>query len=519
MTNSGRFKRVAACLVAAITALTIAASGSDSLLRQDKALAVSSEKLEELDKAADEKAAAIKEAQEKLAALEEKQAELDEVITKTDNDISAEEKNQQAIEEQIKTVQETIIALEDSITKLNDRITSLTESIAQKEKDIADKKQEIEQGVKDFKQRIRIMYVAGSESYTDILVGASDFYDMLMKLELVKRVADHDNNQIDKLIAMKEQFEKDEAALEQEKASLEADKAELLSQQEKHEAQKSKLDDLYLKSKVALAQLEIDRQAHLATQEEAAAEQAAFEEDMRKLFEEQEAIKQARADEEERIRKEEEERKRKEEEERRRREEEERKRREEEERKRQQALALMQQQQQQQNTAPTEVPTLPTPATTPPTVTNVKNAQYGYVDKSMFTWPVPGFYHISYGVGWRWGAYHQGIDIWSEGIRGAKICAAAAGTVIRVQNYCPHDWGKNGSCGCGGGYGRYCVIDHGDGYWTLYGHSENIIVTVGQHVEQGDVLGYVGSTGYSTGPHLHFEVRINGVAQNPQLYV
>lgn len=137
----------------------------------------------------------------------------------------------------------------------------------------------------------------------------------------------------------------------------------------------------------------------------------------------------------------------------------------------------------------------------------------------MFTWPVPGFYHISYGVGWRWGAYHAGIDIYSSNIRGAKICAAADGTVIRVENYCPHDYGKNGSCGCGGGYGRYCIIDHGNGWWTLYGHSEGITVSVGQQVKQGDVLGTVGSTGYSTGPHLHFEVRHNGVALNPSDYV
>ena len=137
----------------------------------------------------------------------------------------------------------------------------------------------------------------------------------------------------------------------------------------------------------------------------------------------------------------------------------------------------------------------------------------------MFTWPVPGFYYISYGVGWRWGAYHQGIDIWSQGIRGAKICAAAAGTVILVSNTCTHDYGKNYSCGCGGGYGNYCIVDHGNGYWTLYGHSQYMSVTQGQHVEQGDVLGIVGSTGHSTGDHLHFEVRINGVPQNPEDYV
>ena len=86
-------------------------------------------------------------------------------------------------------------------------------------------------------------------------------------------------------------------------------------------------------------------------------------------------------------------------------------------------------------------------------------------------------------------------------------------------NGCPHDYGKNYSCGCGGGYGNYCIIDHGGGWWTLYGHSEGITAYVGQKVKQGDVLGTVGSTGHSTGPHLHFEIRLNGTALNPSNYV
>ena len=136
---------------------------------------------------------------------------------------------------------------------------------------------------------------------------------------------------------------------------------------------------------------------------------------------------------------------------------------------------------------------------------------------------MPGHYNVSSTFGYRnWGVlvgYHGGIDIWDSNIYNAEIVAADAGTVIDVSNYCPHDYGKSYSCGCGGGYGRYCIIDHGDGYWTLYGHANNIVVSVGQYVEKGQVLGYVGSTGHSTGPHTHFEVRINNVRQDPQNYV
>ena len=332
------------------------------------------------------------------------------------------------------------------------------------------------------------MYVAGSESYTDILVGATDFYDMLMKIELVKRVADHDNGMIDNLVDLKKQYEADEKALEDEKAELETNKNELESQKTKQQEQKDKLDVLYAESQAMIDQLEQDKETFLANQKQAQKEQENFEAELQKLYKEQKAIKKKEA--------------------------EEKKRKEEEERKKQEAA-----QQKPSNNGSSSSGNANSGSTENNNNNSTNNDDYGYEDKSMFTWPVPGFYHISYGVGWRWGAYHAGIDIYSSNIRGAKICAAADGTVIRVENYCPHDYGKNGSCGCGGGYGRYCIIDHGNGWWTLYGHSEGITVSVGQQVKQGDVLGTVGSTGYSTGPHLHFEVRHNGVALNPSDYV
>ncbi len=70
-----------------------------------------------------------------------------------------------------------------------------------------------------------------------------------------------------------------------------------------------------------------------------------------------------------------------------------------------------------------------------------------------------------------------------------------------------------------GGYGNLVVVDHGDGLSTAYGHQQRIYASVGQGVAQGDVLGEVGSTGYSFGPHLHFEVRVNGNPVDPLGYL
>jgi murein DD-endopeptidase MepM/ murein hydrolase activator NlpD len=105
--------------------------------------------------------------------------------------------------------------------------------------------------------------------------------------------------------------------------------------------------------------------------------------------------------------------------------------------------------------------------------------------------------------GQRWGRLHAGIDIGVNS--GTPIRAAAAGTVIY--------------CGWMGGYGNFTLVDHGNGTVTAYGHQSRLGCSLNQRVSGGQVIGYVGNTGTSTGPHLHFEVRIRGVALDPLAYL
>lgn len=122
-------------------------------------------------------------------------------------------------------------------------------------------------------------------------------------------------------------------------------------------------------------------------------------------------------------------------------------------------------------------------------------------------WPTDG--RITSGFGWRrspfghnW-RFHSGLDIATA--RGTPIYAAAAGKVVKA--------------GLNSGYGRMVEIDHGFGISTLYGHCNTIEVRDGEHVEPGDLIATVGSTGRSTGPHLHFEVRLDGHPVNPLDYL
>ena len=139
--------------------------------------------------------------------------------------------------------------------------------------------------------------------------------------------------------------------------------------------------------------------------------------------------------------------------------------------------------------------TLPTAPPTTQTGTPPPSSQPSLI------WPVSG--PITSPFGMRWGSLHPGIDIGAS--TGTPIHAAAAGQVLLA--------------GYDGGYGNLVVLDNGGGLSTAYAHQSQIAVSVGQQVTQGQVIGYVGSTGFSTGPHLHFEVRINGAPVDPMGYL
>ena len=128
-------------------------------------------------------------------------------------------------------------------------------------------------------------------------------------------------------------------------------------------------------------------------------------------------------------------------------------------------------------------------------------APTGAASAAGFVWPVHGV--LTSGFGWRWGRMHEGVDIAVS--NGTPVVAAKAGVVIVA--------------GWMGGYGNLVVVDHGGGVATAYGHNTSVTVGVGQQVAQGQLIAYSGNTGHSTGPHVHFEVRINGGAVDPMGYL
>ena len=143
---------------------------------------------------------------------------------------------------------------------------------------------------------------------------------------------------------------------------------------------------------------------------------------------------------------------------------------------------------------------------------NLTTSKEDYVGGEMM-WPAPGYSKITCEYGWRFNGtdFHTGIDISGSGIHGAKVVAANTGTVIFTKQ-CPYN-------GYSYGYGTYAIVDHGGGITTLYAHMSSLAVNVGDVVVMGQQIGNVGNTGWSTGAHLHFEVRKDGKSVNPLPYV
>ncbi len=421
-------------------------------------------------------AQSIAEMQEQINANKGKITELQSELDALAGNKAQEQQYQSVLTEQITVIQNNIALLNQEIESHNNHINSAKDNIDNLNVSIENQQKAIDEKVELFKQRLCAMYVSGNDNLASVVVGTSSFYDIMSRVEMVNRIASYDEELINDILGEINSMEEDKKSLESEKLTLEM---KVNEQNKRKEEKSSELENL--NEKMQQTQAEIDR---LAKEEAMTAEKKAELEAMNNEFNAAiEAEIQRQAEEAQRRYEEEQARLA-------------------QERAAAQAAASQQAAQQGQSYTPS------TPAYVP-----VAPSASG------FAWPAPGFCYISSGYGPRWGSFHCGIDVGDGGIHGGRAVASKAGTVIQVCNSCTHDYPKDGSCGCGGGYGNYVVISHDGTYSTVYGHLASACVSVGQYVEQGQVIGYIGSTGWSTGAHLHFEVRVNGSRVDPLGYV
>lgn len=429
-------------------------------------------------------AKSLNEIQAERDANNQKIAELENQITALQGSADDQKAYQETLMEQIELIRENIGLLNTELEAISSDIEATEKNIGDLDQKIVDQEKEIDESVELFKERLFNMYVSGNDNLASIVVGSSSFYDIMSTIEMANRMAEYDEELINGILDDIESLEKNKSELETEKLTFEM---KLESQEKRKEEKEASLSDLDEKMQYTQSEIDrIDREKQIAQGKVA---------DLKKINAEYDAEEKAIYD---AIQKAAEEKKRQEAE---------------AERKRQEALANQQQQPATGNGGTTTDPGTPDMPADPDPYVPPQNT-------GGFMWPAPGFSYISSPFGARWGRNHNGIDIGDAGIHGGAAVASQGGTVIAVSSSCTHDYPKNdGGCGCGGNYGNYVLISHDGTYSTMYAHLASVNVSVGDYVSQGQVIGYIGCTGFSTGSHLHFEIRVNGYATDPMGYV
>lgn len=338
---------------------------------------------------------ASKEKQEALDKMKKAQEQKSDIVAESDQ-----------LEREIDIIQTEIYAIDDIIADVDAQI-------AEKEEEIARIQEQIDNQDELFKECLRAMDETSTVSYLELLLSSENFSELLINIESINEITQHDMAIIDEMTKLKTEVEDAKAEIEEYRAE----------QEEARNIADGKRSELAtkLQAKENLAkQLEKDIQNYMKVYEEARRQEEALKGSL-----------------------------------------------------------------------------------------NYSSSSSEYLGSGRFCWPAPSYTRISSPYGYRihpiynTKKFHSGVDLAAPG--GTNILAAENGKVI--------------SAGWNGGYGNCLVVDHGGGISTLYAHASRLLVSKGAYVTKGQVIAKVGTTGNSTGNHLHFEVLINGKTTDPMAYI
>ena len=385
--------------------------------------------------------------------------------------------NWESIEEMVEqknNIDQQIGLLYTEIENINAQIRGYTELIAANQEELDAAEAKLAQLSEKNKERIQAMEEEGEISYWSVIFKAKSFTDLIDRLNMMEEIHAADQRRMNELSEAATAVAEAREALATEKAALEESRQALKDSQAELDAKRAEADALLAElnaDKRALDQMEADYEAEEAT---LSAEIAAAEVEYTKALKaEEEARRKA---------------------------EEERKRKEEEERKKQEAA----------NQKPSDggSDSGSSGGSSDSGSSGGSDSGSGAVSNESWARPCswikltsPYGYRIHPTLGYR--KFHNGVDLAND--QGTPIYAARSGKVT-VATY-------------GGTYGYYVTINHGDGYSSLYAHMTHYVVHKGDTVKKGQLIGYMGSTGRSTGPHLHFSIFYNGSSVNPMNYI
>lgn len=399
----------------------------------------------------------ISDLEQQLQQLEQENQKYQKILDDTKSDIAEKEEYKSALVSKVQVLDEKIAVTREKISSLNDDI--------KEKQDAYDKGlSEVEDQFDALANRLRILYMSGNATDLEIIFGAKDFSDLIDKMELVKSLANSDKELISEIQAKLDELSTKKEALEADKKDLETQQASLKSDQDEFNKLISDNDEI-------LKNLYASNSEAQNSLESAALQSDEIEAKISQYYAAQKAAAER---------------------------------------------AAQASQSSSSSSSSSNSSSSSSSGSSSSGSSSSGSSSVIVPSGSGFAWPTPGF--VSLSSEWfedREVYNHGGIDIAGAGIMGTPVVAAADGTVVATNSSCTHNWGKSYSCGCGGGYGNYVMISHAGGKMTVYGHLTSLTVSSGQSVSRGQVIGYVGSTGNSTGPHLHYECRLNGVRYNP----
>lgn len=390
-------------------------------------------------------------------AQQEKLDLLEEQLSNTQSQINT-------LEKQINAINIDIAEVENSIKTLNTQINALADNITETQNNIIIIDNKIDESYDTLAKRLRAAYLSGEDSNLKILMGSDNIASFLTRLEMMRRVSENDTNMIDEFKQNVSDLKKAKNTLEEQKGELEDKRAELNEKNESLQEKKAQYEEKKAELKQVVAEKESRYKEVEGYVQQLDKDTSTYKDYIRRLENDAEYAESQMNS----------------------------------------IIAAA-----RTTTRPTTQGTTLGSENNDPAVTVAPNPT-----GENFMFPLPrniGVY-ISSNYGGRihpiYGYYkvHGGVDLTAGGIYGEPIYASRSGTVIGAIWDAPS-------------YGNYVIIDHGDGFVTLYAHCSTLTCSTGDYVVQGQKIAEVGSTGDSSGPHLHFEVRYDGERTDPMNYI
>lgn len=369
-------------------------------------------------------------------------------------------------QDKIQLLFENKTKLQAEIDSIQKEVTSVEEEIIVLSDDISKKEKEFNFLYDEYCVRLKAMYISGNTSPLELILTGDDISTMLTRAEMVKQVSKHDADLLNNLMNKMEHITKEKAALNDRKEELKAKKTALNNENDEltqilteYEKTEKSLSNDVERCNVAIKNIDIEKAEVMETLSTNREELQEVENEI------QAAINKA------------------------------------------QSSASQTKPDNSNNNSASKPSNDVTSSTTKPSETiddSEENDSYQEGDSNVLSYPT-SYRTLSAGYpNYSSGAYHGGVD-WPCPT-GTPVKASASGTVLIAKklNY---------------SYGYYVLIDHGNGLSTLYAHNSQLCVSEGDYVQRGELIAYSGSTGNSTGPHVHFEVRLNGARVNPMAYL